>query len=234
MIRSEPCAVTPSSLVAVVIPAYQAVATIAEVVRGVRWELPDAVFVVVDDGSSDGTGDAARRAGALVKKLAPNQGKGVALRAGIAAALAVDACAILTIDADGQHDPRFAPALLAALDSADIAIGARARTGSAMPWHRRATNSLASMAVSRCAGTAIPDAQSGYRAIRAEVARAVAAEGDRYEFETAFLIRAGRAGFRIAAVPVPTTYGAPSHFRLVADASRVVRTIWRHRTPLRP
>jgi hypothetical protein len=53
--------------------------------------------------------------------------------------------------------------------------------------------------------------------------------GDRYEYETDLLIRALRAGFRVAAVPVPTVYGAPSHFRGVGDSVRVVRTIWHHR-----
>ena len=53
--------------------------------------------------------------------------------------------------------------------------------------------------------------------------------GDRYEYETEFLIGAARAGYRIASVGVPTVYGAPSHFRTWNDSMRVVRTIWRHR-----
>ena len=54
--------------------------------------------------------------------------------------------------------------------------------------------------------------------------------GDRYEYETEFLIAAGRAGFRITSVRVPTTYGAPSHFRSWADSMRVVRAIWKNRS----
>src|SRR6185437_15066020 len=57
----------------------------------------------------------------------------------------------------------------------------------------------------------------------------VRASGDRYEFETEFLIGAARAGFTIAAIPVPTMYGAPSHFRAVRDTALVVRAIWRQR-----
>jgi hypothetical protein len=61
----------------------------------------------------------------------------------------------------------------------------------------------------------------------------VAARGDRYEYETDFLIQAVRAGYRIAAVPVATIYGAPSHFGAIRDSARVVRTIWRYRAGVR-
>jgi hypothetical protein len=56
----------------------------------------------------------------------------------------------------------------------------------------------------------------------------VDARGDRYEFETDFLLRAARAGFRVAAVPVPTIYGPPSHFREMRDGLRVVDMFCRH------
>jgi hypothetical protein len=79
----------------------------------------------------------------------------------------------------------------------------------------------------------VSDAQSGYRAIRRSVIEAVEAAGDRYEYETEFLIAAARAGFRIANVPVATHYGAPSHFRSVRDSARVVGAIWRHRAGAR-
>ena len=84
----------------------------------------------------------------------------------------------------------------------------------------------------------MPDAQSGFRAVRADVLRRVRPPGDRYEYETEFLIRAAREGFRIAAVPVATIYGtAPSHFRSFKDAMLVIRSIWRNRpggSPLNP
>ena len=99
-----------------------------------------------------------------------------------------------------------------------------------MPIGRRLTNALASAAIGLIVGAPVADAQSGYRAGRRRVFETVRPTGDRYEFETEFLIGAAAAGFRIAAVPVPTTYGAPSHFRGVRDGARVVRAIWRHRT----
>jgi hypothetical protein len=151
------------------------------------------------------------------------------LRAGFDIAHAECAHAVITIDADGQHDPARAPALLAALANADVVIGARARTRGTMPLGRRVTNALASAAVGAIAGVRVADAQSGYRAIRREVLATVQATGDRYEYETEFLIAALRGGYRVTSVGVPTTYGVPSHFRAWNDSMRVVRAIWRQR-----
>jgi glycosyltransferase involved in cell wall biosynthesis len=212
-----------------VIPALDAASSLPAVVRGIRASLPNATIVCIDDGSADATHDVAAALCDEVVRHAVNRGKGAALRTGFAAALARGAEIVLTIDADGQHDAAHAPALLAALDAADIVIGARVRKESDMPLHRRMTNALSSAAVTRLAGCDVPDAQSGYRAIRSTVLRAVNGQGDRYEYETDFIIRAGRAGFRIASVPIPTVYGAPSHFRHVGDGALIISTIWRHR-----
>ena len=215
--------------VACVIPARDAERTVRAVAEGVRESVPHVMLVGVDDGSRDGTRAALHAVCDVVIGFDQNRGKGAALRAGIYAALARDAAAVITIDADGQHDPAAAATLLAALREADLAIGTRERNGSAMPFGRRLTNALASAAVGRIIGTPVPDPQSGYRAMRRAVCERVRATGDRYEYETEFLIAAGRAGFRIAAVPVRTSYGAPSHFRAVRDSARVVRAIWRER-----
>jgi hypothetical protein len=99
-----------------------------------------------------------------------------------------------------------------------------------MPLRRRITNALASSAVTYLTGTRVYDSQSGFRAFRRRVALEVQPRGDRFEYETDFLIRAGRAGMRIVAVPVPTLYGGRSHFKPVSDSVRIVKTIWRHRS----
>ncbi len=214
---------------ACVIPALDAERTVAAVARGVRDSAPQAFIIGVDDGSRDGTRSVLGDVCDLVIAFDANRGKGAALRAGLSAALARDAAAIVTIDADGQHDPAAVPSLLDALADADLVIGARTRRGTAMPVGRRVTNALASAAIGAIAHTAVPDPQSGFRAMRRAVLEGVAAPGDRYEFETEFLIAAARAGFRIASVPVATRYGAASHFRGFRDSARVVRAIWRHR-----
>ena len=212
-----------------VIPALDAAGTLGDVAARLRKVVPHATIVAVDDGSTDATYDVARAACDVALRFAANRGKGAALRAGISEALVRGAAAVITIDGDGQHPPEAAPSLLAALASADVAIGARSRDANAMPFGRRITNALASAAVGAIVGGAIADSQSGYRAIRRAVLESVPARGDRYEYETDFLIQAGCAGYRITAVRIPTLYGAPSHFQPFRDSARVVRTIWRYR-----
>jgi glycosyltransferase involved in cell wall biosynthesis len=212
--------------VAVVIPALNAAATLGAVVAGVRRALPGVGVVAVDDGSSDRTRAVARASCDQVVAFDRNQGKGAALRAGFAAALARGASIVVTLDADGQHDPAHAPRLVQALRDADVALGARARDAT-MPLGRRMTNALSAAALSSMLGRRVADAQSGYRAFRRVVLERVRGGGDRYEYETDLLVRAYRAGFRVVTVPVPTLYGPPSHFRPLSDSMRIVRTIWR-------
>lgn len=212
-----------------VIPAYRARHTLASVVHPLREALPAVRVVIVDDGSEDETASIAEALADCTICLGRNRGKGAALRAGFESALRFGDDIVLTLDADGQHDPSYAPILLRALEHCDIAIGQRARTGSTMPLRRRMTNALASMAIARVAGIQLEDTQSGFRAIRRQVLARVQAHGDRYEFETDFLIRAARAGFRVSSVEIPTLYGPTSHFRGMSDSVRIVRTIWSHR-----
>lgn len=215
--------------VCAVIPARDAAATVGPVVRGLRTTLPDATVLVVDDGSSDETGARARDAGAEVIRHTLNQGKGAALQTGFDEAVRRGADAVLALDADGQHDPAWAPRLLAGLESADLVVGSRLQSREGMPWLRRVTNDVTSWWVSRLARTPIEDSQSGYRAIRAPVLRRVRPVARRFEYESEFLVAAARAGFRIAAVGIPTLYNAPgSHIRPVRDTVRFVRFVLRH------
>lgn len=210
--------------VAVVIPAYQAAATIGEVVSQTLGILPDANLIVVDDGSADGTGEAGRGKGTTVVTHPRNRGKGAALRTGLARARADGAEVIVTIDADGQHPAAEIPRLLQpiAAGAADLVLGARARNG-AMPVSRRLTNWLSASVASRIGRQAIRDAQTGFRAFTRALAERVQPAGDRYEFEANFLLEALRAGYRVTSVEVPTIYGGPSHFRYFGDTWRMVR-----------
>ena len=221
---------------ACVVPAYNAADTLEQVIDGVRQTVPRVRVVVVDDGSTDQTREVADRVADDVVGFDLNRGKGAALRAGFEAALAERCSTVLTIDADGQHDPAYAPALFSALTRVDVVIGVRKRNGSDMPFYRRLSNALSSAAVSACTGRRFTDSQSGFRAVRAEVLRRIEPAGDRYEYETDFLIQAARGGWRIGAVPVSTLYGewARSHFRTLGDSARVVWTICRRlgETPL--
>ena len=216
--------------VAVVIPAYQAAATIAEVVSRTSRAVPGATVYVVDDGSTDGTSGAGRVQGATVLVHPRNRGKGAALATGIAAALEGGADVIITLDADGQHPPEEISGLAGPVlaGEADVALGARARAG-AMPWGRRCTNWLSAALASRIAGTGVPDAQSGFRALSRRAAQAVRPGEQGYDFETAFLLAALAQGLRVRFVPVSTVYdGRPSHFRPWADTWRQARVFTRY------
>jgi glycosyltransferase involved in cell wall biosynthesis len=225
--RAEP---PPRRGVAVVIPAYQATATIRDVVARVLRAVPDATVYVVDDGSTDGTAAAGRDQGAVVLVHRHNHGKGAALRTGIRRALADGARVIVTIDADGQHPPEEIPRLVAPVRSgaADLVLGARAR-GPTMPLARRCTNWLSAALASRVGGVTVPDAQTGFRAIARPLAEAIRPAEHGYDFETAFLLAALAQGVRVRSVPVPTLYqGQNSHFRRWADTWRQARVFTRY------
>jgi glycosyltransferase involved in cell wall biosynthesis len=215
---------------AVIIPAYEAAATIAEVVTAARAAAPGAPIYVVDDGSHDTTGPLAAGAGATVLGHIHNRGKGAALATGIARALADHADVLVTLDADGQHPAaeiaRVAAAVVAG--TADLVLGARARAGT-MPLSRRLTNWLSAALASRIGGAVVVDAQTGFRAISRALADAVRPSQTGYDFETAFLLAALAAGYRVQTEPIPTIYqGARSHFRHWRDTWRQARVFARY------
>lgn len=215
---------------AVIIPAYEAAATVAGVVAAARAAVPGAALYVVDDGSRDATASAAAAAGATVLGHARNRGKGAALATGFARALADHADVLVTLDADGQHPaseiPRVAGPVAAGV--ADLVLGARARRGD-MPWPRRLTNWLSAALASRIGGATVADAQTGFRAISRRLAEAVRPSQTGYDFETAFLLAALAGGHRVETAPIPTIYqGARSHFRRWSDTWRQARVFARY------
>ncbi len=219
--------------IAVIVPAYQAAASVVGVVAGARAALPDAAVYVVDDGSTDGTGAAAAAAGALVLRHPQNRGKGAALAGGIARAVSDGAAVLTTLDADGQHPPDALPRLLAPVrrGAADLVLGARARTGS-MPLGRRFTNWLSATLASRIGDIPVPDAQTGLRAFSRRLAvevQPLIASYRGYDYEAAFLLAALRGGYAVSSVDIPTIYTrAPSHFRGWGDGWRVARVFVRY------
>jgi glycosyltransferase involved in cell wall biosynthesis len=214
----------------VIVPALNAESTLGAVIKGLRKYVPDGYIVGINDGSIDGTASLLRSLCDRTIDFPANRGKGAALQAGFAVARELDCTEVLTIDSDGQHDPAFAPSVLGALATCHIAIGTRDLTGEQMPKHRRMANFLSTTATRWVSGGAVNDSQSGFRGIRREVLDEIHAVGDRYEFETDFIIRAAHAGFCITNVPISTIYGPPSYFREVKDAMRVIGVLWSHRS----
>ncbi len=216
--------------VRVVIPAYNAEETIGTLLRRLGSVIPLHCVIVVDDGSSDGTANVARSAGAGVAVHRGNRGKGAALRTGFASALAVPGVdCVVTLDADLQHAPEEIPRFLEMreVSGAGLVIGARRRKGSAMPLARRMSNALTSFLVSARTGTAVADSQSGFRLIGREVLERVRVQSDGFEAETELLVKALRLGFRIAFVPIDAIYkGEQSHMTHWQTTKRFIQVLF--------
>ena len=194
------------------IPAYEEGPRIGAVVEAARRHLP---VVVVDDGSTDDTADRAEAAGAMVLRQVPNAGKGAALRAGFRHALDAGAPAVVTLDADGQHDPAEIPAFLQRFGErrAELIIGQRDLRS--MPPVRRLSNTVGGLALAVALGRSVPDNQSGYRLIGRTLMRALLdSDESGFEFEVEMIARCLALGLPLDSVPIRTIYaGEPSHIR---------------------
>jgi len=203
------------------IPAYNEAPTIAAVVEGVRPAV-DRV-IVVDDGSTDGTGDRAREAGADVVRHAANLGKGRAVRTGLARVFEGAFTHVLLLDGDLQHLPHEASSLLAeaAAGGADVVIGERRFERSRMPASRYHANRIGSRVLSWFVGVPVHDTQCGFRVFRVEALRPLRWRATGYEIETEMLVKVRRRGGRVATVPITAVYdGQPSKLRPVHDTTR--------------
>lgn len=216
----------------VLIPAYNEGERVAPVVRQVLTYLP---VLVVDDGSTDETAFFAREAGAEVLLQTPNQGKGAALLTGFAAALDRGCQAVITLDADGQHDPAEIPAFIAAYHElrADLVIGKR--DFSQMPPVRRLANTLGTALFSRAIGQSVPDNQSGYRLISRRMMEAVRNPAERgFEFEVEMIVTCVQKGFTLAWVPIRTIYGnEKSHIHPIRHLAKFLQITLRTRRVMR-
>jgi glycosyltransferase involved in cell wall biosynthesis len=199
------------------VPAYQAAGIVGAVVRGLLRYV--ACVLVVDDGSTDVTGDEARRAGADVLRLPENGGKGCAIRAGLARVLQTDTTHVAFVDADGQHDPDDLPALLdAARKGDDFVIGSRMNGQDGIPAVRYRTNEIGSRILTRMTGHEVEDGQSGYRVIAAPILRRLSLSSRGYLIETEILLKAAPHVRRLRHVPVRAIYASgPSHYRPFRD-----------------
>lgn len=215
---------------AVVIPAYNEAATIADIVH--RALAYSDMLVVVNDGSTDATGRILERCPVTVISHDQNLGKGRSLLAGIHHALELGADAVITLDADGQHRPEDIPLLLdcAAHNPDRIIIAARLRRRRVAPLPRRLANRAADFWISWAAGQRIRDSQSGFRHYPAGVFRHCSTGSSGFVFESEILIDAARAGYYSMGVAVDTLYHADarsSHYRPASDTWAIVLMVAR-------
>ena len=203
----------PIERVLICIPTYNEVENLSRIVARVRTAVPEADVLVLDDNSPDGTGKVADElvdADPHVHVLhrPAKQGLGNAYLAGFTWGLDRGYDVLVEMDADGSHQPEQLPALLGALEDADLVIGARwVRGGSVVNWpmHRKALSVGANLYTRALLGMPVHDATAGFRAYRASALHTIGLEhvaSQGYCFQVDLTQRAVRAGLRVVEVPI--------------------------------
>ena len=200
--------------VLVVLPTFNEVENIERVLRRIRAALADATVLVVDDGSPDGTADAAEVLGkelgnVEIMRRHAKSGLGSAYRAGFRWGLdqGFDAC--VEMDADLSHEPEALPDLVGALSGGcELAVGSRYVPGGIIPnwaWHRRLLSRGGNVYASALLGLGVADSTSGFRAYSASVLRRIDLDrirADGFGFQIEMTYQAKRAGAAVVEVPI--------------------------------
>lgn len=198
----------------VVLPTYLEADNIAEVLRRVRAEVPEADILVVDDSSPDGTADLAKATahelGQVDVLVRPGKaGLGSAYRHGFKEGLAAGFDVLVEMDSDLSHDPASLPALIRAVeDGADLAIGSRYVPGGSVPhWplHRRALSRWGNRYAALMLNLDVRDSTAGFRAYRASTLARLGLDdvrADGYGFQIEMAYRVARMGGTIVELPI--------------------------------
>ena len=192
--------------VLVCIPAFEEVESLPAVLAEIPREVAGlrTHILVIDDGSRDGTAGIARSLGAHVVSHPVNSGQGAALQTGYLVAERVGVDAVVTLDADGQHDPAQMERLVGPIvrDEADFVVGSRRMgEGESESRARDAGITVYTRLINLLGGTDVSDVANGYRAIRASRLAEIAFTEDQFH-NPELLLGAARAGLRVVDVPV--------------------------------
>ncbi|HTZ18798.1 MAG TPA: glycosyltransferase family 2 protein [Dissulfurispiraceae bacterium] len=211
-----------SSDICVVIPAFNAADTVGNVVQGALKYIPRVI--VADDGSSDHTADVAAEAGAEVIVIGNNRGKGNALKALFQKADDEGYAAVISMDADGQHDPEEIPQFLEAYKQHPdrIIVGTRMHEKEKIPRARYNSMHIARFYISLVANQFVEDTQCGFRLYPLSIIKGLKLVTEKYVTETELLMKAGDMGRQIEFVKIKTIYGEiGSHFRPITDVTLI-------------
>jgi len=211
-----------ASKLCVIIPAFNASKTISDVITGALKHVP--TVIVGDDGSTDETADIARRAGATVIATGRNRGKGSVLRMLFRKLIEDGFDAVITIDADGQHDTEAIPSFIEAHrhHPLDIIVGSRMHEQETIPRARYNSMHIARFYISLAANQFVDDTQCGYRLYPLPLIKKLILTTEKYVTETEILIKAGDIGAVIRCIDVKTIYGdSGSYYRPVLDTTAI-------------
>jgi len=203
----------------VIVPAYNEAARIKDVIGEIRKYCKN--IIVVDDGSKDDTVKVASRENVTVLRHEINMGKGAALKTGCDYACSKDAGYIITIDADGQHQPKEIPTFMKALEKADIVFSYR-MINRKMPFVLRFGNRFINQTLNYLYGIKIKDSQSGYRGFTADAYKKIRWNATDYYMETEMIIKTRRRRLRYAQLPIQTIYGDKYKGTTVLDGVGIV------------
>jgi len=217
--------------VCILIPAYNAEKTIVPVVREcLAHGLP---LVVVDDGSADGTAALLSGLPLTLLRHPYNRGKGAALKTGFAWAISSGFDAVVTIDADGQHDVSAIPRLIEAARNGrwDILIASRHTQFVQMAGLRKFWNRFGVWCIWKRTGFEITDSQSGFRYYSKELLQGLQLKSDGYSLEMEVLLKTWKSGSTIGSLPIAARVAdgrATSHYQPVKDTFRISMTFLRY------
>jgi len=209
--------------VCIIIAAYNAAETIQQIVTGAFRHISHVM--VADDGSEDDTARRAAEAGAEIITIEKNMGKGAALKRLFQRAVDQNFEAVITMDADLQHDPEDIPRFIKAhhKHSDHILLGSRMHAKDKIPRARFNSMHIARFFISLAANQFVEDTQCGFRLYPLSLIKRMMLTTDRYVTETEILIKAGDMGARITPVNVSTIYikNNVSHFRPILDIDAI-------------
>jgi len=211
-----------TSKLCVIIPAYNASKTVESVVKGALKYV--SKVIVADDGSVDDTAISASRAGADVIKMDKNRGKGNALKVLFQKAIREGYSVVISMDADGQHDPDDIPLFIKGHSAypSDIIVGSRMHEKEKIPRARYNSMHIARFYISLAANQFIEDTQCGFRLYPLSLVNKINLTTEKYVTETEILIKVGDMGSRVRFVHVRTIYGGiKSHFRPIMDVAEI-------------
>jgi glycosyltransferase involved in cell wall biosynthesis len=220
--------------ISVILPAKNEAKGLQQTLPALRALYPVAEIIVVNDGSTDDTAAVASQHGATVLSSPYPMGNGAAIKRG---ARAASGDILVFMDADGQHDPRLIPQLLAKLDEGfDMAVGARNAQGQANAG-RGAANAFYNRLASWMTGHKVADLTSGFRAVRADRFREfLHLLPNGFSYPTTSTMAFFRSAYPVAYVPIPVAkrVGTSSHIRPLRDGLRFLLIIFKIATLYSP
>jgi glycosyltransferase involved in cell wall biosynthesis len=191
----------------IVIPAYNEEKHIENVLTACQRE-GFSDIIVVNDGSNDKTGEIAKHHGAIVVEHMINRGVGASTQTGIEAAKLLGADIVITLDADGQHNPKDIHTILQPLEEEgiDITIGSRFLQNNRIPFLRRLFNVIANILTMLLTGIYLTDSQSGMKGLGTKALEHIHISSNGYEFSSEMIREAVYHHLRIKEVPISVLY----------------------------